>query len=332
MKINKGFRAGTLLFLLLLGFACGQHRDTALHAGFTTQGATLLDASGNPFVLRGINVPHAWHPVRSFDALKEIAGHNINCIRIVWESHLPVKELETIVKKCIQLHMIPMVELHDATGSPSDSTLQELTRYFTTDEAKALYRKYGSYLLVNIANEWGDNHTPGEYWRDAYKKSISMLRNAGYTSTLVIDAPGWGQNSTPVLQYGNELMEFDPAHNLLFSVHMYRSWNEEEKIRNDLEKAVEKALPVIVGEFGYNYQNGNNNLSCKVNPEAVMQVCHELNIGYLAWSWTGNNSENQWLDMVENTDWKTPTLWGKTVLNSPYGITKTAKTARIFNP
>jgi len=75
-----------------------------------------------------------------------------------------------------------------------------------------------------------------------------------------------------------------------------------------------RGIPIIVGEFGYNYNNGNNNLGCKVDALYLMQTCRNLGIGFIAWSWTGNNSENAWLDMTSPSDWKTLTYWGKMVV------------------
>jgi mannan endo-1,4-beta-mannosidase len=205
-----------------------------------------------------------------------------------------------------------------------------MAKYFVSPEMKSIIKKYNQYILINIANECGDNKLKAEYWRNSYKRSIDLLRGEGYESTIVIDAPGWGQNSAPVLKYGQELIDFDPLHNLLFSIHMYGSWNDKSKIQNDLLLASQKSIPIIVGEFGYNFNDGDNNLKCKVNHQQILKTCNELNIGYLAWSWTGNNEENSWLDLVANSDWEMLTNWGNEIFNSPLGIKETAKKASVF--
>ncbi len=299
--------------------------------GFTTTGGYLLDANGNQFVMRGINVPHAWHAKQSYIALNEIAKLKVNCVRIVWESHIPPQGLDSILQKCIDLDMIPMIELHDATGDTSAIKLFKLAQYFVTEEMKSIIKKYERFVLINIANEWGDNTLKADYWRDAYADCILLLRSQGIESVIVIDAPGWGQNSGPILTYGKDLIKTDPLHNLLFSVHMYGSWNKDRKIKNELKKAHSLSLPLIVGEFGYNYNKGNNNLGCKVNHKQILKTCSELNIGYLAWSWTGNNRENNWLDLVEYSDWKTLTPWGEEIFDSTFGIKETAIKASVFN-
>lgn len=299
-------------------------------ARFTTSKSSLLDANGNEFVMKGVNVPFAWFAKESFESLNEIARQNVNCVRIVWTSKLPAEDLDSILQKCIDLKMVPMVELHDATGDTTETKLYKMAEYFVSTEMKSIIKKYDKYLLLNIANEWGSHEVTAEYWKKAYEKCISLFRNEGIESLIVIDAPGWGQNSDPILLYGQQLIDYDPLHNLLFSVHMYGSWNDESKIKADLQKSSELSLPLIIGEFGYNYNNGDNNLTCKVNHNQILKTCFELNIGYLAWSWTGNNAENKWLDLTEYSDWKTLTDWGSKVVLSEYGIKKTAKKTSIF--
>ncbi|MCW3806364.1 cellulase family glycosylhydrolase [Plebeiibacterium marinum] len=313
-----------LIFVL---FSCQQKEQIK---GFKTVGNQLLDANGNAFVMQGVNVPFAWHYNQSYQALDKIAAYNINCVRIVWESQLDPSGLDSVLQKCIRLKMIPMVELHDATGDSTGTKLYQLARYFVRPQMKNIIKKYEKHILLNIANEWGDHYITAEYWRDAYKKCVSLLRHEGYKSTIVIDAPGWGQNSEPVILYGQDLIDSDAEHNLLFSIHMYGSWNDEAKIRDDLSNLNQMSVPVIVGEFGYNYNSGDNNLNCKVNHNQIIQTCNNLGMGYLAWSWTGNNEENNWLDMVLFQDWETLTWWGEELLNSDNGIKASSKIASVF--
>ncbi|WP_226002451.1 cellulase family glycosylhydrolase [Paenibacillus sp. BJ-4] len=111
---------------------------------------------------------------------------------------------------------------------------------------------------------------------------------------------------------------------------IYANYNDSSKIGSELQAIKDKGLAVIVGEFGYNYNNGNNSLGTTVNPYEVMMQSQEKGISYLAWSWTGNNSENAWLALVNSSDWKTPTAWGNTVLNDANSSKNTSKTASVY--
>lgn len=296
--------------------------------GFTIEGRKLIDANGQEFVIRGINNAHTWFNRRAYFALRRLSNRNVNTIRIVWRTGDEPKSLEKIIRKCIRLKMIPMVELHDATGDPTAAKLLETITYYTKPEVLVILKKYERYLLVNFANEWGNHDVTSEYWRDSYEKAIDLLRKAGIKTTLVIDAPGWGQNLQPILDFGKEVLEYDSEKNILFSVHMYGFWNDTNKIEQELQKVYDLSLPLIVGEFGYNYKNGENNLNCQVDHTVVLRKCQELSYGYMPWSWAGNNLENEWLDLSYN--WRNLSWWGKEVFEGENGIQKTAKRASVF--
>ncbi|MBR6369460.1 MAG: cellulase family glycosylhydrolase [Bacteroidaceae bacterium] len=297
---------------------------------FTTRDNKLIDANGKKFVIKGINNPHAWFGQKAYDALDEISSIGSNTVRIVWQTRGNDQELERIIKRCIELRMIPMVELHDVTGSPSKERLVAMAQWYSKAERVAMLKQYEKYLLLNIANEWGDHQVSSDHWLDSYTDAVNIMRNAGYNLTIVVDAPGWGQNITPFIERGKDLIKADPLHNILLSVHMYGSWNDPEKIKKDLKACRKLKLPLIVGEFGYNSDEGNNNLGCKADHKVILETCNKLKYGYIPWSWTGNNAENQWLDLVSPDDWKTLTWWGREVISSRNGITATSKRASVF--
>lgn len=318
-----------LLMLVLLTSMMGWAQDRGV---FTTSKSKLMDADGEVFMIRGMNNPHAWFGEKAYQALDEIQRVGCNTVRIVWNTKGKDADLERIIRRCIELQMIPMVELHDVTGNTSGERLADMARWYAEPERVKMLLKYERYLLLNIANEWGDNKTKGKAWNEAYAACIDIMREAGYRMTLVIDGPGWGQHIDPIVEYGQALIEHDPLHNILFSIHMYGSWNKSGKVREKLTLCHQLDLPLIVGEFGYNYRKGVNNLGCKVNHEEILTTCNELEYGYMPWSWTGNNKQNQWLDLVEPSDWKTFTWWGQQVIAGPGGITQTAQKAGVFAP
>lgn len=318
----------TLLITIVMAiFAIQSHAQD----GFTTQGTQLIDASGHPFVIAGINNPHAWFAERAYQALDDIAETKANTVRIVWQTRGQLAELERVIKRCISLKMIPMVELHDVTGNASRERLLDMARYYCRDDVKTMLMRYQRYLLINIANEWGSHKVNANHWLQSYTDAVAMMREAGYKTTLVVDAPGWGQNIKPILKKGRTLIDNDPLHNILFSVHMYGSWNDNVAITDKLNAAKQQNLPLIVEEFGYNFNNGRNNLHCKADHRLILATCYRLGYGFMPWSWTGNNKENAWLDMVESSDWKTPTKWGREVIDGEHGIRHTALRAKVFD-
>lgn len=323
MNFKSFFAAFAVCSLAL--FSCA--RDGA----FSTDKNKLIDANGHVFIIRGMNNPHAWFGDKAYKALDDISATGSNTVRIVWHTRGNDVELDSIINRCIELEMVPMVELHDVTGNESAERLADMARWYAEPERVAMLKKYEKYLLINIANEWGDNSMKSDYWRNSYENAVGILRDAGYITTLVIDAPGWGQNIDPIIEYGQDLINMDPLHNILFSVHMYGSWNDPDRIVEKLTICSQNALPLIVGEFGYDYAEGDNNLTCRADHKVILSTCNKLEYGYMPWSWTGNNQPNKWLDLVDKSDWKTLTWWGEQVIAGEGGISQTAKKASVFD-
>ncbi|MGO4547049.1 cellulase family glycosylhydrolase [Paenibacillus sp. 2TAB23] len=326
-KLRMTFMVAIILALVVPFIASEQ---TSAANGFYVSGTNLKDANGNNFVIRGVNNPHAWFDTQAYNALSTISSKKVNAVRIVWSTSGSASRLQQIIDRCKELGMIAIVELHDVTGSNSASGLNDMANYFASSAVKSILTSNEKYVLVNIANEWGDHSLSDIAWRDAYKTAISTIRNAGIHNTIIVDGSGWGQNASPIKAYGNALLAHDPDHNIMFSIHMYGSWNDSSKIGTELQAIKNLGLAVMIGEFGYNYNNGNNNLGSQVNAQEIMNQSQAKGIGYMAWSWTGNDSGNAWLDMT-TSDWQTLTTWGNLIINGTNGIWATSVKATVFN-
>jgi len=313
--------------LSLAGALCVISQAAFGAVGFTVSGSSLRDANGNNFIPVGVNNPHIWFDTDAFNALPDLASKRVNCIRLVWDRSGSPTRLEQIIARCEALKIVAMVELHNGTGSNNPGDLNTNAQYYASNAG--VFTRHARSVLINIGNEWGDFFLTDTQWRDAYRTAITTIRNAGIVTTLVCDGPSWGQRATAALTFGQDLLNFDPQHNLLFSIHMYGSWNNSADINNALASFKSKNLPMVIGEFGWNFNNGNNNLGCKVDHRALMNFATQYGYGTIAWSLKGNNSDNAWLDLT--TNWITQTSpWGVDVFNYANGIMNRAKVATIF--
>jgi len=291
--------------------------------GFYTADGRLYDAYGNDFVIRGVNNAHAWFDgyaeYKAWQALDNIQSYGANTIRVVWETAAAPTLLEDVLYRIVELEMVPMVELHDATGVRDAARLITTAEYWTRADVLPVLQAFRPYLLINIANEWSG----GEEYLATYQTVVANLRAAGLEHTLVIDASGFGQNAQSLFDSAATLTAADPESNLLFSIHMYDLFEDPARVDTVLNQAVTMQIPLIVGEFGP-MLNGK-----AVAWQAIMETSEALDLGYLAWSWMGNNVETEHLDMAE--DWEGPlTTWGNDVLNGENGIASTATKASIF--
>ena len=181
------------------------------------------------------------------------------------------------------------------------------------------------YVIVNIANEWYGTWD-GAKWAEGYKKAIPMLRNAGISNMLMVDCAGWGQYPDSIRDYGRSVFEADPHRNTVFSIHMYEyAGSTPEVVRQNIDNALSINVPVVIGEFAHRHTNGD------VAEDAIMAYCKEKNVGYLGWSWYGNNEHYAYLDIA--TDWSGTgyTQWGDLLINGTDGIRETSRMCSVFD-
>ena len=309
--------------------------------GFFVVNGRLYDKFGNDFIVRGVNNPHIYfdsgNRYLAYQALDQIAKDGANTIRIVWNTTGSAATLARVIRRVVELHMIPMVELHDVTGSavvtgnstatPPIPGLLDMAAFYARDDVKQVLLAYENFLLVNIANEWSGTDTD---FRAAYQMAVFQLRTAGINHTLVIDSNGHGQNSDRIIADGPALLAGDPQHNLLFSLHMYEEYSTsaagQAHITTALGQAAAMHLPLLVGEFG------GMAAGLTVDFQLILSECGRLGLGYIPWSWKGNDPPLAYLDMAVDWPGQTLTAWGMAVIQGANGISTTARPASIFTP
>jgi mannan endo-1,4-beta-mannosidase len=300
-----------------------------LSTGFFVSGGRLFDRLGADFVMRGINHPVAWFQDNALAWMDEIATTGSNSVRIVWETNRgSIQILRASIERAIELGMVPMVELHDVTGGTDVNGPAAMAQYYV-DDMRDILDDFEPYLLINIANEWGDWFSTSEEWVQAYRQAIGVFRDAGVNHTLVIDSNDNGQRGKTIVDNGAQLLDFDPQHNLLFSTHMYQEYENSQSILDVMRGAQRASLPLIVGEFGYQHGDRNGQ-PIPVPYEVMLDEAARAGVGYLAWSWTGNNAEVGYLDMSVNGSATQLTGWGDDIINGLNGIRSTSELASIF--
>src|SRR3954469_24040527 len=97
--------------------------EKGAHDTFSTEGRQLLDSAGNKVILRGVNKMSVWDnedPTGEI-SFAEIRKTGANSVRIVWLHTLngastDTATLDALITNARANHLIPVIELHDATG------------------------------------------------------------------------------------------------------------------------------------------------------------------------------------------------------------------------
>lgn len=297
--------------------------------GFFVQNRFLYSKDNEKVILRGVNHMFIWTD-REGKTIPEIAKTGANCVRIVWNTRGRVSDLDSIIGLCISNGMIPIPEIHDTTGNWE--RLVDALDFWLREETLQMIANHQEYLIINVGNEPGSKEQDPDEFFTAYNILVTKMRAAGIRVPIMIDADNWGQSEKNLLNVGPRLLQMDPEHNLLFSIHMW--WPSErhdaeatgyatvaQRVTGVLEASVEKDLPLVVGEFAPVAVGGARDIPYK----HIMSECERLNIGWLCWSWGPGNFDSPEMDMTAHGSYNTLVGWGKEVaVDSPLGIQNTS--------
>lgn len=319
--------AALALSALLATVSVPEIPANAASDGFHVSGTNIMDANGNVFVMRGVNIAHAWYASYTEQSIKGAADNNANTVRVVvadgkkW-SKTSKSELENIISICKQNDLVCILEVHDATGSDNSSDLNDAVNYWI--ENKSVLKGNEKYVILNIANEWYGSWN-GYSWAEGNKTAIKNIRNAGIDNMIMIDCAGWGQYPDSIKDYGKSVFNADSDKNTVFSIHMYEyAGGDSTTVKKNIDNALNIGVPVVIGEFGGQHTNGD------VDEATIMSYCTQKNVGYLGWSWKGNSSDLSYLDVAYDWSGTSLTSWGNALINGSYGIKATSKKCSVF--
>ena len=297
---------------------------------FFTVGAALFSPAGKPFIARGINLQYGDNPSEKMPSFGPIAWTNANIVRLQLRDNTTNWELEQALDAIVNRGMVamPMLWEHYLTCHHNTWQLTNAVQNLWVNRWKTVLQKqkYKGKLLINIANEWGENYNNYQDFISAYESVISTLRGAGFKQPLVIDGAHCGQyKNTFLSNRGRDLINHDPENNLVFSLHAYHwLWNTKGEINQAFLDYRGANIPLMMGEFGDSEFQAPNN----VNHMYLMERAQALDVGWIAWSWKGNGTaEELVLDMSETYSPANLTRHGTDIVWGPNGLKYTAKSA-----
>lgn len=278
-----------------------------LGPSFRVVGRQLVDPCGEPVLIRGVNKMNIWTDLDGEPSFAEIARSEANSVRIVWDTSGAVEDLDAVLSNSIARDLLPMIELHDATGDFSKLGL--LVDYWERPDVAAVLKRHERTLLVNIGNEVGTWDVSADDYIDGYSDAISRLRAAGIRAPLVIDSRGWGHDVEFLVDVADSVRAADPTDNVMFSTHLYYTDTEPGFYDELLGQAADAELPLVIGEFGA------VGFACErpVDYLALLDTAERLQIGWYAWSWGPGNSPCATFDMTSDSSFDTLYGWGREV-------------------
>jgi mannan endo-1,4-beta-mannosidase len=311
--------------LVLVALTLLPGRPALAAVGLHLSGTTIVEANGQPFVMRGVNHPHVWYTGRT-SAFADVKRLGANTVRVVLGSGKrwgPSTDVANVIALCKQNRLICVLEVHDTTGYGEEgaaASLDEAVNYWIGQKSALVGQE--NYVVINIGNEPIGNTDAGQ-WTAATVAAIQKMRGNGFEHLLMVDGPNWGQDWQYVMRDNAQtILNADTRRNTVLSIHMYAVFTTASSIVDYLNRFRTNGWPLVIGEFGWRFAAG------EVDHETILAEANARGLGYLGWSWSGNTDPI--LDMATGFDPNQLTTWGQRIFNGANGIKATAREATIF--
>jgi len=301
--------------------------------GLFVRNGKLYDSNGIEFRIRGVNLCH-------FDSTGHsgpgIARSNANAVRVaLYLSSVPTSRYASTVQTYISDSEVAIPTMFYVPGTTKtlsgDQSTADLAATVTNWVTNfRYYAPMQHHLIINVANEWGpiDSST----WATAYETAIARLRAAGYSTPIMIDTGGWGQDVSDLLSYAKRVFDSDPQKNIIFSFHVYRGlsqvWTPASLNAFALQLRALSAstgMAFVFAEFGPGRDLGPS--PTLLTPQQVIGAAEAAGIGWMGWAWDVNNLPNG----ASNNSGFSMTLDGPGMYTAPSDLTTYGKEMVLSN-
>jgi mannan endo-1,4-beta-mannosidase len=331
MKVRLALAGATFLGLLVSMVVFVPPAHAAV--GIRVSNGRLVEANGSALVLRGINHPHTWFKTQT-SSFANIKAAGANAVRVVlsggrWQPADTASDVANVINLCKTNRLICVLENHDTTGFNEQGgaiSLDQSVNYWISVQSALTGQE--NYVILDIGNEpFGNGSNPNSTtWPTATSAAIQRLRNAGFQHTIMVDAPNWGQDWNFVMRdNAPSVLAADTTGNTIFSVHMYGVYDTAAEVTSYINSFTSRGLALCVCEFGFNHSDGNP------DEDTIMSATQAAGIGNMAWSWSGNGSPVEYLDLVIGFNPAQRSSWGTRYITGANGLSTTSREATIYS-
>lgn len=254
-------------------------------------GKYLVNKYNEKIQLKGIS-SHGMQWYSNFvneDSLKYLKENlNINVFRIAMytkeggyidDNSIKDKVINTVeIAKKLDLYVI--IDWHILSDNNPNTYKDEAIKFFK--EMTTKYKDYDN-VIFEICNEPNGNTS----WEDIKKYAnevIPEIRKIDKTRVILVGTPNWSQY---VDKAADSKLDFD---NIMYTLHFY-SGTHKEWLKEKVDYALKKDLPIFVSEFGTTNADGNGGVY-KEDTIKWIDYLNKNNISYINWSLCDKNESS----------------------------------------
>ena len=294
-------------------------------------GRQLLDSNGAPFLARGIEGWFGPNAQANMPTLVDgIASQGFNAVRLQLLTN-DLSKIEPLIERFQAKGMVVYLTDDNMPGVGAD--------WFGRAEVKAMIERHKYNLVIDATIEEdgdGDSDADVAEWLVNQKEVITLFRQWGYTQPLTIRTPNAGRYLRALLDYGQELINYDPQHSLVLNAQMYwgaysGSWSYQglngfsSGNAGILEATAAVAAKPFLIQFGLDAKDSGGNWAA-VPYELLMTEAQNKGIGTMFWQWKDPGANDPNSLVTNQLDPNSLTALGNNVINlHPASIKKTSK-------
>jgi endoglucanase len=294
MKKFYWFCFGALVCVLVAGCfwrysATASATPVSANGRLQVKGAKIVNSKGKPFVIKGVSTHGlSWYPQYvNKSAFASLKKRGVNTIRLAMYTEeyngyctgdsANRKNLESLidqgVKEATALGMYVIIDWHILSDGNPLVHKKEAQSFF-----KKIAKKYNknTNILFEICNEPNGNEGSWNNIKKYANAVIKTIRSVNKKAIIVVGTPTWSQDVDVAAAAPLK------GSNIAYAFHFYASTHKQD-LRNKLEAAVKKGLPVIVSEFGLSEASGNGYIDIK-EANKWNKLMNQYKIGRVGWS------------------------------------------------
>ena len=318
------FVVGMLSALLAVLLGVGEPAGASFvssHGQLSVANGKIVDEKGKNFVIKGVSTHGlAWYPQyvqkKSFASLKK---KGVNTIRLALyteeyngycnsgsENQENLRNLiDKGVNAATELGMYVIIDWHILSDGNPLAHKKEAKSFF-----KAIAKKYKKHnnVLFEICNEPNGDGGSWENIRNYAKTVIRTIRSVNKKAIIIVGTPTWCQEIDKAAD--NPLS----GENIVYAFHFYAGTHGQE-LRDRLETALNKKLPVLVSEFGITDASGNGGIN-KAEGNRWMKLLNRYKVGRVCWNLSNKGEDSALLKPScsrvsgwKSSDWSVQAKW-----------------------
>lgn len=277
----KRFLIALTLCALHCSLCVAQSKPVKQWGQLQVRGAQLCDQQGNPVVLRGVSL--GWHNIwprfynkkavrtlhRDWKATVVRAAMGVTTVEDNYldNPQFAMQCIEPVIKAAIKEGIYVIIDWH-----AHEMHTQKAKEFFGQ-----MAQKYGKYpnVIYELYNEPVEDSW--ESLKQYASEIITEIRRFDPDNIILMGCPHWDQDIHLVAE-----SPLTGVSNVMYTLHFYAS-THKEYLRDRMEEAAKRGLPIFVSESGVTEASGNG----KIDPESQqlwIDRMEKLKISWICWS------------------------------------------------